>query len=1201
MEFLNKLFGKKEGNKDIAEFLPEQIYQSGTLELQDVIAPSALKVLPNSLNVSGKITRTFFVISYPRFLTEGWFAPIINLDKVFDISIFVHPVDTGKILKQFQKKVAEVQSQMADREKKGLVRDPVLETGYQDLEKLRDDLIQAQEKLFDVGIYITIYAATEEEMDKTESEVKSILESKLVIIKPALFQQEPGFRSTTPLGNDELMVHNKLNSSPLSSVFPFLSFDLTSNKGILYGVNRHNASLILFDRFSLENYNSIILAKSGSGKSLDKREVVLYKEGGNIYMKPIGSLVERYIKKYGCTKIDDELEGVINPDIHVFSFDSQMRGRWSKVSVAARKTAPAIFYTFRTKSGRKITTTADHNMLILRDGKIIAAKSDEVRMGEYIPLPRIVYAIGEQTQTLGADMLGKAPKKHSNAKWWTFPEHLLVTESLGSLLGWIASEGTTRREKTLISNTDEEALAHIEKQCIEFGIKPHQTGRGVAIYSTHFSVLVHRLGGAGKSGEKRVAPFLFNAPRPVIAAFIRAYFEGDGGVEKAAITAISKSSELISGISYLLYYFGIVARVQRRKKRYSKTGKKRTFWLLSISGQDNLRKFEEYIGFISVRKKAALGEISKKNGNTNCDIVPGLLALARELAFLFDSQLSDITDFSALKQGHDFSPDRLRRLVSVFEGRIKRFKDLQPFMQKLSDLPTIAAVIQKAEENRLVNHTLIKTMSSSWFTVKQGMPPRVNNALKIFAVADIPSPTTTLELKEMISNGIAYTRAHTNDIHKFLSLSLRGKRDDSSYEMLRTAAEFVWNEYRRVYASLTRIEEIVTIFKTLAYADLFFDPIIAIEKKPNNRDKYVYDLTVTNEVFLAGYGGMFVHNSYMAKLEILRSLMFGTDVIVMDPEREYEYLAEAAGGKYFSISLNSPHHINPFELAAPREDESADDVLRSNIVNLVGLFRILLGGLTPEEDGIIDLAITETYALKDIIPESDFSKVTPPLLSDFELVLAGMEGADSLVQRLSKYTRGTWAGFINQPSNIDINSNFIVFSLRDMEDELKSAAMYIIMRFIWNAIRKELKRRIVLIDEAWWMMKSEDTASFLLGLAKRGRKYFLGLVTITQDVDDFLKSSYGLPILTNSSMQILLKQSPTVIDKLQQIFDLTDEEKYLLLESDVGEGLFFVGLKHVAVKVIASYTEDQIITSDPSQLLSIKAAKAELKAAEGTS
>jgi len=604
MSFLDFLKPKRK-DKDIAEFLPQDIYQSGTLELQDVIAPAALKVGAKSLNVSGKMTRTFFVISYPRFLTEGWFAPIINLDKVFDISIFVHPVDTAKILRTFQKKVAEVQSQMADREKKGLVRDPMLDTAYQDLEKLRDDLLQAQEKLFDVGIYLTIYGGTDDELDKVENEVRSLLESKLVIIKPALFQQEQGFRSTAPLGNDELMVHTKLNSSPLSSVFPFISFDLTSNKGILYGVNRHNASLILFDRFSLENYNSITLAKSGSGKS------------------------------------------------------------------------------------------------------------------------------------------------------------------------------------------------------------------------------------------------------------------------------------------------------------------------------------------------------------------------------------------------------------------------------------------------------------------------------------------------------------------------------------------------------------------------------------------------------------------YMTKLEILRSLMFGTDVIVIDPEREYEYLAEATGGKYFNISLNSEHHINPFELAAPREDESPTDVLRSNIINLVGLFRILLGGLSPEEDAIIDRAISETYALKDITPDSDFSAIEPPLLSDFELVLAGMQGGESLVQRLSKYTHGTWAGFINQPSNVDINANFIVFSLRDMEDELKPAAMYIVMHFIWNAIRKQLKKRLVVIDEAWWMMKSEDTASFLLGLAKRGRKYYLGLSTITQDVDDFLKSPYGLPILTNSSMQMLLKQSPTVVDKLQTIFSLTDEEKYLLLESDVGEGLFFVGLKHVAIKVIASYTEDQIITSDPSQLLSIKAAKDELKVAEG--
>ncbi len=594
---------KKDPNAmpDISSILPEEIYKSATLELEDVIAPSALKITPKSLNLGEKIVRSFFVISYPRYLTEGWFAPIINLDKVFEVSIFIHPIETSDILRTFQKKVTEVQSQIHMREEKGLVRDPMLDTAYQDLERLRDDLQQATEKLFDVGVYISLYADTEEELDKTESEIKSILEAKLVYIKPTLFQQEQGFKSVMPIADDELGVHTKLNSSPLSSIFPFISFDLTSDKGILYGINRHNSSLVLFDRFSLENYNSITFAKSGAGKS------------------------------------------------------------------------------------------------------------------------------------------------------------------------------------------------------------------------------------------------------------------------------------------------------------------------------------------------------------------------------------------------------------------------------------------------------------------------------------------------------------------------------------------------------------------------------------------------------------------YNTKLEILRTLMFDTEVIVIDPEREYEYMAEATGGKYFNISLNSEHHINPFDLPIAREDEAPSDVLRSNIINLVGLFRIMMGGLTAEEDAIIDRAITETYALKDITPESDFANTEPPLMSDFELVLAGMEGGESLVQRISKYTRGTWAGFINRPSNIDIDAKFIVFSLRDMEDELKPVAMYLVTHFSWNAIRKNLRKRLLVIDEAWWMMKSDDTASFLLGLAKRGRKYYLGLATITQDVDDFLKSPYGTPIITNSSIQILLKQSPSSIDRIQQVFSLTDEEKYLLLESDVGEGIFFVGLKHVAIKIIASYTEDQIITSDPSQLLAIKKAKEEME------
>lgn len=596
------MFGKK-GVGTIKTALPQELYDSATLELKDIIAPSALKVSPRELNLGDKIVRTFFVISYPRFLAESWFSPIINLDKAFDISIFIHPIETSKILRQFQKKVAEVQSQIQVRADKGLVRDPMLDTAYQDLEDLRDRLQQAQEKLFDVGLYISIYGNNEEELDKTESEIKSVLEAKLVYVKPALFQQEQGFNSIAPIGTDILQVHSKLNSSPLSSLFPFISFDLTSEKGILYGVNRHNSSLVLFDRFSLENYNSIIFAKSGSGKS------------------------------------------------------------------------------------------------------------------------------------------------------------------------------------------------------------------------------------------------------------------------------------------------------------------------------------------------------------------------------------------------------------------------------------------------------------------------------------------------------------------------------------------------------------------------------------------------------------------YMTKLEILRTLMFDVDVLVIDPEKEYEMMTEATGGKYFNISLNSDNHINPFDLPAPGPDESAASILRSNIINLVGLFRIMLGGLSPEEDAIIDRAITETYALKDITAESNFVNTDPPLMADFEMVLAGMQGGDSLAQRLSKYTKGTWSGFINQPTSVDINNKFVVFSLRDMEDDLKPVAMYIITHYIWNAVRKNLKKRLLVIDEAWWLMKSEDTASFLLGMAKRGRKYFLGLATITQDVDDFLNSPYGMPIITNSSIQILLKQSPTSIDKLQQTFNLTDEEKYLLLESDVGEGIFFAGLKHVAIKVIRSYTEDQIITSDPSQILSIKKAKEELEKA----
>jgi type IV secretory pathway VirB4 component len=575
------------------------------LTLTDVIAPSAIKINPRMISISGINARTYYAVSYPRYLNDGWIEPVLNLAKEIDVSIFIHPVDTADTLKKFQKKVAEVQSQINMKAERGEVRDPQLEASYRNLEDLRDKLMQAEEKLFDVGFYISIYGDTEADINKVENDIKGMLDSKLISIKPALFQQEQGIKSVFPLNDDILGVHSKFNSSPLSSFFPFTSFDLTSDTGILYGINRHNNSLVLFDRYSLTNYNSVTFATSGAGKS------------------------------------------------------------------------------------------------------------------------------------------------------------------------------------------------------------------------------------------------------------------------------------------------------------------------------------------------------------------------------------------------------------------------------------------------------------------------------------------------------------------------------------------------------------------------------------------------------------------YALKLEILRSLMFGTEVIVLDPEREYEYLAEATGGRFFNISLSSNHHVNPFDLPPPAPDEDPRDVLRTHIIELIGLFRLMLGGLMPEEETLIDLAVQETYALKDITGDTDFREMEPPLLSDFEMVLAGMEGSASLIARIQKYTSGTWAGFMNQPTNVDINQKFVVFSLRDMEDELKTIAMYIITNFIWGSVRRRLAKRLMVIDEAWWMMKSEDTASFLFSLAKRGRKYYLGIATITQDVDDFLRSPYGVPMITNSSIQLLMKQSPTAVDNIQKTFNLTDEEKYLLLESNVGEGIFFAGLKHVAIKIIASYTEDQIITSDPAQLLEIQKAREELQATGG--
>ncbi len=568
-------------------------------EVINLIAPSGLEVFPNYLKIGDYFAKSFFIFSYPRYLVSGWFSPIINLPEMMDISIFVHPMDTGQVLKKLQKKLTEVSAEITEREEKGLIRDPVLETAYQDIENLRDSLQQAREKLFEVGIYITIYAPTLEELARLENKIISLIESKLVYAKPALFRQGEAFNSVLPLAQDKLLNLTPLNSEPASSLFPFISPDLTSEKGVLFGINMHNNSLVIFDRFSLENANEVIFAKSGSGKS------------------------------------------------------------------------------------------------------------------------------------------------------------------------------------------------------------------------------------------------------------------------------------------------------------------------------------------------------------------------------------------------------------------------------------------------------------------------------------------------------------------------------------------------------------------------------------------------------------------YAAKLEILRSLMMGTDVIVIDPEDEYKPLVNAVGGSYFKISLTSQNHINPFDIPIMPEGEEPADVFKSHILNLTGLLRLMLGPITPQEDALLDRVITETYASRDITPENFGIKkdLKPPLLEDLQMILKNTEGGHDLAVRLDKYVHGSYAGFTNMPTNVDINNRFIVFSIRDLEEELRPIAMYIILNFIWNLIRSKLKRRIMIIDEAWWMMKYKDSASFLFGLVKRCRKYYLGVTTITQDVSDFLSSEYGRPIINNSAIQLLLKQSPANIDLLTQTFNLTEGERAILLEAGLGEGLFFAGVKHIAIKIVGSYTEDQIITTNPEQILEMKGLK----------
>lgn len=333
--------------------------------------------------------------------------------------------------------------------------------------------------------------------------------------------------------------------------------------------------------------------------------------------------------------------------------------------------------------------------------------------------------------------------------------------------------------------------------------------------------------------------------------------------------------------------------------------------------------------------------------------------------------------------------------------------------------------------------------------------------------------------------------------------------------------------------------------------------------------------------------------SFTVKLEALRSMMMGSDIIIIDPENEYQKLSDAVGGSYIRLSLSSDTRINPFDLPRVIDTEEADNALRANLITLHGLLKLMLGGsaasehnnigaLTPAEEADLDQALIDTYARVGITSDPLTHNSQPPTINDLYDTLLHMGGSGpQLAQRLRKYTTGTFAGIFSQQSNTDINNSMVVFNIRDLEDELRPVAMYIVLSHIWNSIRTEQKKRMLIVDEAWQLMKYDDSANFLFSLAKRARKYYLGLTTITQDVEDFMSSKMGRAIVANSSMQILLKQSSSAVDVLSGVFKLTEEEKKRLSNFPVGQGLFFAGQSHVHIQIEASQTEHQLISTSP--------------------
>ncbi|MBI3255993.1 MAG: hypothetical protein HYZ63_03410, partial [Candidatus Andersenbacteria bacterium] len=713
--FLSGKSGKKAKGKvnDKGEQEIADQFARGVVSIKDIIAPSGVQVTPRFMQIDGRYATTIFAITYPRYLDTNWFAPIVNFDVEFDVAMFIYPQDSAAILKQLKKRVTQVAASISMQAEAGKVRDPQLETAYQDIEELRDRLVQGTERFYQYGLYITLYANTEEALEDTLAQMEVLLEGRLIYSKPALFQMKEGFTSTLPLAHDQLGVNSNMNTSPLSTTFPFVSSDLTSNSGILYGINLHNNSLVLFDRFSLENANMVIFAKSGAGKSVKGSEPVLVREEGKVRLVPIQEVVDKLIHKHGITYTDEELEGVAQPDIEVYSFNKDLQGEWSRVSVAARKEAPSVFYKFKTRSGREITTTGDHNMLVLREGNVQVVKSTEIAEGEFIPLPRsitstvptpssgalnLLTVLDKYSQGIYVRGVGDLVNKHyatlkeatmdtaldsylyqyrkgrampltyflkvlvalhispedpcladllvcsKNGGSQGTPISLPLTPGFFRLLGYIVAEGTINRDFVIFSNTDKELLQDAEATLKKFGIPCFYTNTALVIASRVLTNLMWAIGCNGRSAHKHVPSLVFESPKLLQRAFLAGYFEGDGGVERHAISATSKSKALIGELQYLLYGFNIIGRIGTMKKEAVGRAwkQKRVYWQCTISGQEALQAFANSIGFISERKQQALQDIIKGKGNTNVDLVPETHQIFEEIYGLFGFQLHGV-------------------------------------------------------------------------------------------------------------------------------------------------------------------------------------------------------------------------------------------------------------------------------------------------------------------------------------------------------------------------------------------------------------------------------------------------------------------------------------------------------------------------------------------------------------------------------